>query len=411
MVVGLLSTAVLTRALSLEQFGLYTLYFALVAIVARLTSFQTWQAQIHYGAHAKESENKQVIFCILFFGWQLDVAAGIVGFVVAVILGGAIPQVFGLLDNTLPEVMVAASILLFNWLCSPTAFFRLYGRFFPQVLHQNITSILQLFSVLTLWTLGENRLIIYLAVTSVNNIIGQLCFFIYALVEARKVQVVQFRVPSYRLLTESCPGIVRFVLMTNMDGTIRVLRELDIFVVNYFLDLQTTALYKIAKIINTAFGRLTGPFYQSIYPELARLAVAANANSMVLLMKQASMILGSITMVVWIGFLLLGQPFLTLAFGPEFSDAYFVSVYCTASMVVWAIAQPLSPVMMAMRKPGLSMTVHFFTSVFYILILTLLVSKIGLIGAGMALLSFYLLWSIVMFIVVAKQIKLNFAWT
>jgi O-antigen/teichoic acid export membrane protein len=140
-VVGLVYLAILTRALSLEQFGLYALYGALVTVVGRFTSFQTWQAQIHYGAHAKQSDNKPLIFNILFFGWMLDVVAGLLGFGIAVFLGGFAPQLFGLPDDGLSEVAVAASILIFNWICSPTAFFRLHDRFFPQALYQNISSI------------------------------------------------------------------------------------------------------------------------------------------------------------------------------------------------------------------------------------------------------------------------------
>ena len=403
-IIGLLYLGVLTRALSLEQFGLYSLYGALVAVIGRLATFQTWQAQIHYGAHATESEHKPVIFNILFFGWLLDIVAGVLGFGLAMLLASTLPQMFGLPQNTVLEVAVAAVVLIFNWICSPTAFFRLYDRFFPQAFYQNISNILQLISVSVLWIIGEDRLIIYLAVTSINNILGQLWFFIYALIEAKKLGIVSVGFMDFRLLKESCPGILRFVLISNLDSTIRVLREVDIFVVNSFLDVQAAALYKVAKTLNTAFGKLTGPFYQSIYPELARLAVAGNAASMISLMKQASLTLGSITMVAWLGFIFIGPYFLPLAFGPEYSASYTVAVWCMASMVVWGIAQPLSPVMMAIRKPGLSMIVHFATSVFYVITLAMLVSQTGLIGAGIALLLFYVAWTVSMLAVVAKQI-------
>ena len=122
-IIGLAYLAILTRALSLEQFGLYSLYGALVTIVGRFTTFQTWQAQIHYGAHAVETKNKRVIFNILFFGWLLDLIAGIVGFLVVMILATTIPQIFGLPHNSISEAAVAAAILIFNWVCSPTAFF------------------------------------------------------------------------------------------------------------------------------------------------------------------------------------------------------------------------------------------------------------------------------------------------
>ncbi len=404
-VIGLLYLAVLTRALTIEQFGLYSLYGALVTVVGRFASFQTWQAQIHYGAHAREAGDGSLICSILFFGWLLDVVAGLIGFLVALLLASMLPQLFGLPQDSMVEVAVAASILIFNWICSPTAFFRLYDRFFPQALYQNVSNTLQLVCVVFLWLTGEKRLLAYLAVTSINNIIGQLWFFIYAFREARKQGLFVGERANLTQLKEGCPGIVKFVLITNLDGMIRVLRDVDIFLVNALAGMQATGLYKIAKTLNAAFGKLTGPFYQSIYPELARMVSARNTASMVSLMKQASLMLGTITFLAWVGFILLGPYFLPLAFGAEYSDAYSVAAWSMAAMVVWGIAQPLSPVMMALRKPGVSMMVHLVATLAYVALLTLLVWKLGLVGAGVALLLFYLLWSCAMFMVVAQELK------
>ena len=160
-----------------------------------------------------------------------------------------------------------------------------------------------------LWSTGEDELIIYLMVTAINNIIGQIWFFGYAVMEAKKLGIVSFQYIDYRLMKRTCPGIRKFVLISNLDGMIRSLREIDTFLVNAFLDVQATALYRIAKTLNSAFGKLTGPFYQSIYPELARLTVVGNVKSMVTLMKQASITLGSITLFAWFGFVLVGPYF------------------------------------------------------------------------------------------------------
>lgn len=404
-IVGLLYLAVLTRAITLEQFGLYSLYGAFVELISRLTSFQTWQGLIHYGSHAKEAGDKPLLMNLLLFGWFLDILAGVAGFFIALACAIWIPSLFGLSVEDHTAAVVAAVILLFNWTSAPTAFLRIYDRFVPQAIYQNIAAILQLVSVCFLWWLGETRLVVYIAVTSVNNIIGQLWFFGYSIHLARQDDIIDAHGINLRSLPSKCPGIWRYVTITNLDGVVRVARDMDIFIVNTLLDARAAGLYKIARTLTSAMGKVTGPFYQTIYPELARMVAARNIGSMVKLMKQSAFTLGTVTAVIWVGFGILGPVFLKLAFGADYVDAYPVAFWCMGAMVVWGLAQPLSPAMMAMRRPGQSLMVHLVTTAAYVAALYLAVPVYGLLGAGVSMFLFYMLWSTIMLVVVSRQIR------
>lgn len=404
-IIGLLYLAVLTRAITLEQFGLYSLYGAFVELISRLTSFQTWQGLIHYGSHAKEAGDKPLLMNLLLFGWLLDILAGVAGFCIAIACAIWIPGLFGLsVEDRIPAV-IAAAILLFNWTSAPTAFLRIYDRFVPQAIYQNIAAILQLVSVCFLWWLGETRLIVYLAVTSVNNIIGQLWFFGYSIHLARREEIIGAHGINLHSLPSKCPGIWRYVTITNLDGVVRAARDMDIFIVNALLDVRAAGLYKIARTLTSAMGKVTGPFYQTIYPELARMVAARNVVSMVKLMKQSAFTLGAVTAIIWVGFGILGPVFLKLAFGADYVEAYSVAFWCMGAMVVWGLAQPLSPAMMAMRRPGLTLVVHLVTTAAYVAALYCTVPSYGLIGAGVSMFLFYVLWSSIMLVVVSNQIR------
>lgn len=401
-VIALLYLGVLTRAISVEQFGLYSLYGAFVEVISRLASFQTWQGLIHYGSHAKESGDKPLLMNLLLLGWLLDIVAGIAGFCVAVAGAIWIPGLFGLPEGELTPAVVAAAILLFNWSSAPTAFLRIYDRFVPQAVYQNIGAIFQLVCVCVLWWLGEKRLVVYLAVTSINNIVGQLWFFGYAVRLARREGIVSSHPLSIRALPGKCPGIWGYVAITNLDAVVRVARDMDIFLVNALLDVRAAGLYKIARTLTSAMGKITGPFYQTIYPELTRLVASNSTKSMIQLMRQSSVTLGAVTLVVWVGFAILGRSFLDIAFGAEYIDAYNVAIWAIAAMVIWGFAQPLSPAMMAIRRPGVSLVVHVLTTSFYMLLIFGLVPAYGLAGAGMAMFVFYLVWALSMTAIVAK---------
>jgi O-antigen/teichoic acid export membrane protein len=404
-IIGVLYLGVLTRTITLEQFGLYSLYGAFVELISRLTSFQTWQGLIHYGSHAKESGDKPLLMNLLLFGWLLDILAGIAGFCIAVACAIWIPSLFGLsLDDYTPAV-VAAAILLFNWTSSPAAFLRIYDRFVPQAIYQNVAAVFQLVSVCILWWLGETRLVVYLAATSINNIIGQLWFFGYSIHLAHRDGIIDSYKINLRALPSKCPGIWRYVTITNLDGVVRVARDMDIFIVNALIDVRAAGLYKIARTLSSAMGKVTGPFYLTIYPELARMVAARNVGSMVKLMKQSALTLGAITAVIWIGFGILGPVFLKLAFGADYVGAYPAAVWCMGAMVVWGLAQPLSPAMMAMRRPGQSLMVHLVTTSAYVATLYLTVPFYGLLGAGISMFLFYVLWSTIMLVVVTREIR------
>lgn len=398
-IIALIYLGVLTRAISIEQFSLYSLYGAFIEIIGRLTSFQTWQGLIHYGSHAHEQNDKALLFNLACFGLILDVLAGVLGFVIAVLMAAWLPSLFGLPEDELLPAVVAATILLFNWSSMPTALLRIYDRFFPQALAQNLIAVLQLTAVTLLWLLGEKRLIVYLAVTSLNNIISQLWFFWYAVKLARKEEIIHWEYLDLAGLPHRCDGIWHYVVITNVDGVVRVVREIDIFIVNGLIDVRAVGLYKIAKTIISAMGKLINPFYQTIYPELARMVAARKTESMAQLMKQSSVTLGAVAGVVLVGFLIFGPMFLRVAFGAEYVEAYSLACWCIASMVVWAFAQPLSPAMMAMRKPGVSLAVHVFTVAFYLAILVLLIAELGLVGAGVAMFLFHVAWAIAMYFV------------
>ena len=404
-VLSLVYLAIITRALGLEQFGLYGLYMAYVGLFTRLTGFQTWQGLIAFGTPAYEKKDRGLLLDLLCLGSLLDFASGIVGYVLALLIAVMVPFWFGLGEDASTNVAIVASMLIFNWRNIPVALLRIYDAFLPQAVFSNVASALQLVAVSILYWQGEERMIVYLTVTTINNIVGQLGFYLYAVWRAHKDGLFSVNSINLRTLPARCPGITKFLLATNGDGFVRVLRDLDVFIVNALLGIAAAGLYRIARLLTRAIGQLTGPFYQSIYPELARFLANNDHTSMVQLMRQSAILLGSLTLICWLGFMLLGKTFLALVFGADFTAAYSVAAWCIGGMVVWGATHPLSPAMMAWHQAGTALKINFATTCIYVVALYLLTSALGLEGAGVALLTFYIIWGIVMSIAVSRHFK------
>lgn len=402
---GLVTLAVITRGLTLEDFGRYALIMAYVGLIDRLTSFQTWQALIHYGAEIRRQADPGQLMSLFAVGWLLDLAGGAVGFLLALVGASLVPHWFGLGEDALRLTAIASTTLLVNWTAAPTAFLRLYDRFHLQAIHQKVSAGLTLATVTALWMSGAATLTPYIAGVALCGLFSRLLLVGIGIREAGKQGVWRPERVDIPAVFARCPGLWRFVLTTNADGVVRVLRDMDIFIVNAMLGTSAVSLYRIARALTQAFGRFTGPFYQAIYPELADLAAEGRFDEFRRLARQSSLTVGAIVGAAWLAFVGLGPYVLPLVFSSGYADAHGVAVACLAGMVVWALAQPLSPAMMALGKVEISLVIHLATSVAYVLVLVAGVSLMGLVGAGVSLLFFHMSWSVTMWFAIRRELR------
>ncbi len=404
-IITLVALGILTRSLGLEQFGIYALITAYIGIIDRLVSFQTWQALIHFGARNLEANESGRLTSLLSFGYILDFASSLLGALFAVLGIMFIPSLFGLQNVDSHILFLASAVLLFNWVATPTAILRLFNKFYYQAIYLNLSAIIKLVGYALLLVAGSTSLIHYLSVWIISTISGRLFLFGVSLLEVKKNGLFKSGHLNFKDLFTETPGLWRFVLTTNLDGIVRIIRDADIFIVNHILGASATALYKIAREIARIPTQLTGPFYQAIYPELSKLASAKNWPVFQKLMTQSSISLGGLILFGWVGFIVIGSWFISIAFGADYIGAYGVASWCIGAIVTWSFAQPLAPAMMALGKVQTNLYIHLTTSLAYVVILWFSAHHFGLNGAGIALFVFYNLWSLSMLIFFKKTIK------
>jgi O-antigen/teichoic acid export membrane protein len=402
---NLLSLAILTRALGVEVFGFFVLVTAYIALIDLLVSFQTWQALIHYGSKARQENAPARLAALFTFGWLLDIGSGVAGFLLACLGAAFLPGWFGLEQVEFFIVVMAASTLIFNWTATPTAILRLFDKFAAQALFLNLMALLRLVGFIILWAYDLGTLYNCILVWTAGGILARIFFIFQGLTEAKRKGCRPAGAINFKTLRRECPGLWRFVITTNIDGIVRVVRNYDIFIVNILLGVAATAYYKIAREIGRALSQLTGPFYQAIYPELARMAAEKDFTSFRKLTFHSSMTLGGIISAGWIVFALAGWIALPLVFGPEYARAYIPSLWVLGAMVIWAFAQPLAPALLALGKARTNLFVHAGTTVVYIVLLWDMGQRWGLEGAAAAMFIFYALWSASMFGFLLAQMK------
>ena len=199
-------------------------------------------------------------------------------------------------------------------------------------------------------------------------------------------------------------SMLRFLFVSNLDGTLRVARELDAQVVALFVDESAAGVLRVARRLAAFVGRLVDAFFTAIYPELANLAALGKWHELRRFVKSSSLQVGFVATLPLIGFVLLGEFLLTLVFGAEYSNAYTVTIILLAAMVIWGFAQPYAPAVLALGQPTRLLLVHTFATCVYMALLFALVPKLSIIGAGLALCALYLVWGLLVFYAYQKQV-------
>ena len=403
--ISFLCVVVLARATSLDSFGQFAVISAYVALVDRLAGFQTWQALIHFGAGAICDPKQGNAFSLFAFGGLLDVFSGVVGLICGYIGVYFFADKFHLNDVDKNILLLCLFVLVFNWSATPIAIFRLFDKFHHQVISQNIIAFTKLVGFLLLWLLGVKGLNLYLLVWGIANILGRVYMPVMAIIIFTKEMKDHVFKLDFKGLFQRYPNLIGFVLTTNVDGIVRVLRDIDVLIVNAVLGNAITGLYRISRDLAKIATQITGPFYQVIYPELAKLATTEDWHTFKRIIKHSSLTIGGIVMLGWVCYIVVGEHFINIVYGSDYSDAYPIAFWCIGAVAVWAFAQPLAPAMLSLGKAKTNLYVNKLTSVFYVVVLFYLSQQYGAVGAGFTLFVFYVFWSSCMLGVFLFSIK------
>lgn len=404
--IGVISLSITARVLGVEQLGMLALIQAYVMTIDKLFNFQSWQALIKYGSDALTEKKPLGFKSLIKFGFSIDVGSAVVGTIIALISARWIGQLFNWDVQMTQLCAIYSFTILFHINGTPTAILRVFNKFNIITIHNVIASVLILLG--TIVALLQNQALeffVYMLTTA--NIIGHIVLILFALLELKRRKYIRFINSSLKGIFKRHPKLWAFVWTTNINSSIKMsIKELDTIIVGYVLGASATGLYKVAKQATAAMSKLSNPFYQVIYPEFTRLWSNSKKDDFQKLLIKTSLIIGTLGSFIWLFFALLGKPILVLTVGEEFIGAYTVLVLYSLALVIAKFSTPLQPAMLAMGKPHHTFWIHLISTASYFPLLYFFLLVIGLPGAGIAYIGYYLLWSLAMLIQIRKNVYL-----
>ena len=392
-ILGLITFAITARILGPTQFGIFVLITTYVTIVDKILNFQSWQALIKYGAEVLEKKNNDSFKSIVKFCTLLDVATAVLGTIVSIMAASWVGQWLSWESETVLMAAIYSFVILFNISGTPTGILRLFNRFRLFAVQNIVTATIKFVGILIIYFTGASLWFV-LILWMITTILGQLLLFGLGWRELHKRGFERTSMAPIRDISTQHPGIWEFVLTTNLNSSIRLgSRELDTMLVGGFVGVEGAGLYKIAKQIAAIPAMLSDPLYQAIYPDLSRLWARGEIKAFKQLLLRSGLVAGGGATVIWLGVVLLGSFFIQIVFGAEFVPAQPVLVWYMLAMVIAIYGFPLQPAMLSMGQPKTTFWVHLFSTIAYFLLLVIFIEWIGLVGAGIAYVCYYLLWT------------------
>lgn len=395
-VLGLVAAVLTARALGPERYGILALVFVYELTVGKLVTFDIWQAVIKFGSEALHANDRPALRQLIKFGFCLDIASAVVGTILAIALAGPVIALLGWDQSVRPLLVLYSVLILFTLSGTPIGILRLFDRFDLLSYTAILSAVIRLAGV-TWCLLTQQDLFGFVLVYLVTGVAGQLYQVFASLWVLRRQGITRVMQEPLRGVRARFHGIVDYVWTTNLTMTVRMLsREADGLFIAALTTPAALGLFSVAKQFAAVLPRLSDPLSQSIYPELARAWAKGNRRQFLSLIRRTTLFTSLAALSGWFLFLLLGRWVIRLTVGPAFQEAYWVTVFYLLAMVVFLCSFTFTPSLLAIGLARKSFFATFAATILYFVLLFPLVRHVGIVGASLAYVGFFLLWSAIM---------------
>lgn len=378
-VLSLVYLAIAARTLGTEGFGYFALIIALGQAVTGFSSFQTWQFIVRWGAHPDEpgvdiARAREATG----FAVALDFVSMAVGTLASAVLVLTAPLWLDVPPDLMWLTFIYCVISLLTIRTTPTGMLRLHSEYGKATWAEAVQPVIRAGGAVLAWWLMPDvtGFILAFAASEVGTA------FALWLVAAR-VQPVSLASISLRAIPARHKDAWRFVLSTNMSGSLAVAgKQVMILLVGTFGGAYLAGGFRIANQLGVALIALAQTVSKAILPEL----VHARDNAVEIARRMANIAaIAGVTAVVTA--ILFGREGLGLIAGDEFKGFYWAMIILSIAGAVELVGASLESLLISAGKAHVAFLVRLFPTILALLMLEMAIDWKGAQGAGFAVLG------------------------
>lgn len=328
-----------TRSLGPSEFGLFSVIQAYSAVIAAVTSFESWQPVIRLGL-----KMPRYLGLIVASGLLIDFTAALVATAAAISGILLFSDIIGISPENRSLALIYSITLLTGMTGTPKGLFRLWARYDVLVTNQVGLALTMLFAAFLLWFL-EGSLLVYVvtfaAITSIYNC-SLLARFLFS-TEKRNIKLVN---PLASISNRRYAKLMLSMAMgTSLISTfINTRRHVALLIVVGVLGETAAGLFSVASRLVTVVNKLSQIVNQVLFPEILRSAAHANAGDWRKFIFRVT--LGSSC--VMMAFMLVGSYFssdlVMMVGGPAYIGSASIFTFLLAAECVALAAVHLNPI-------------------------------------------------------------------
>ncbi len=395
--IALVSTLLTARALGPQNYGILTLVLVYELTIGKLLTFNVWQAFIKFGGEALHIGNHEDLRQLIKLCFCLDISSATAGTILAILLSGPTIKVLGWNQDIRSLLVLYSLLVIFSINGTPIGVLRLFNRFDLLSINAALSSLIRFIGVVICLLLKQN-LYGFVVVYLITGILGQLYLLISSIWVLYNKGIHGYVFQSLVNIQKRFPGIWNYVWTTNINSTLAmILREGSTLLIAGLTGPSALGLYKIAQQITQTILKLSDPLNHAIYPELSKLFALKRINEFFSLIKRSAVIVTTISLSIWFGFVVLGEKVIIYVLGHIYLGAYPIAVVYILAAVVAMSGFSFQSAMLAIGWPHRSTIILLIGTVVYYFSLFILVQYIGIIGAAYAYLVYCSIWLILMF--------------
>ncbi|MDB4270225.1 oligosaccharide flippase family protein [Flavobacteriaceae bacterium] len=390
----LLSLAIFSHTLGAEILGYYVLFLSTIEVIDRVFNFQTWQAFIKFASTFQAKKEHNNILMLLKYTFIIDFITLLLATLVTLLISRFVVEFFNIPIDFLHLLYLLSITILLKIADISTGIFRFFNRFGIQSKIAIYTSIFRLFlfGLAALIAPSFGSFIYAIIFTSLISLILKYAYSKSVLLESgiKISEILKVKIDTRKLKKLK---VLSFVIYNNFDVALRLIStQLDVFLLGKLYSSEIVGIYKITKEISKVTLKLNSPIYQSIYPEFAKLLANKKFDLVKKMTLKISLYAGTVGLIFYLIFYLIGEGLIVLAFGEEMAEAYSTSLIYIIAVIINMISLPFPSLMHSMGLAKQAFYNQFIASIIYIAILLVLAAKFSIYGAAVSMIFFNITW-------------------
>ena len=371
------------RALGPADYGVLMLVHTFAMTVGGIIEFPGWHAIVRYGAEALAAKDRDRLRRLLRFAGAVELVGGVTAVATAAVLGPLLGVRLGWSPVAVAFALPYSLAVLASIRATPAGYLQLSGRFDLLGLHTVAAPLVRLVGAAVAAVLGAG-LHGFLVAWLIAALVEWASLWVLGLWAARRELGGVPLIGSLAGVTRENEGIWRFMIGANADVTFSELAgRIAPLVIGWVTGPIAVGFYSLAQRVTVVLAVPAQMLGQAAYAELARLVAAGGHGAPLRRALRTSITIALVAALpVILVIILFGQPIVVLIGGPAYAGAAALLLWLTAARAVMLVAPSASAALIALGRPGLSVTANLGAAIVTLPLLPLLLYRFGIVGAG-----------------------------